>query len=203
MKIITIPNPILKQISTPIGTVDQLLIDFISDMEKTLVNKQNPRGVGLSAPQVAKNLRIFTTLLDTGKGDPLPETYINPEIVRASPSLTLGPDPNKPILEGCLSIPDIWGPVWRHSWIKLTYYVIDGISNAPGSQTPGSVTGSYQLIERQKRFSSFPARVIQHELDHLDGILFTDRAIKDNLPLYQDKHGKLEPILDIQNLILS
>jgi len=180
MKILTIPNPILRTKSKPVTAIDKKLVDFINDLAQTLDKKRNPEGVGLSAPQVGKNLRIFATRLKNKQGDRILRTYINPTPTRVSPQLTLGPNPDKPFLEGCLSIPELYAPVKRHAWIKLEYFTLD-----PTTQS---------LLKHSKRFESFPARVIQHELDHLEGILFTDRAVADNLPIYQDKNGDLVEI---------
>ena len=85
----------------------------------------------------------------------------------------------EPYLEGCLSIPKIYGPVLRHQSIKIKFSIIN-----------------YQLsiTEKTSVFSGFPARVIQHELDHLDGILFTDRSIQQELPIYEEQRGKLVEI---------
>lgn len=179
MKILTVPDPILKQVSEPITKVDKKLLTFIKEMEQTLKNKKNPEGVGLSAPQVGKNWRIFSTYLDKGKEREI-KTYINPKITKASEKMTLGPNPNKPFLEGCLSIPEIYGPVWRHQRITLTYQVIDH--------------ESLELVEQSEKFESFPARVVQHEFDHLEGVLFTERALKDGLQLYREENEKLVPI---------
>ena len=94
-----------------------------------------------------------------------------------SKKLTLGPNPQKPILEGCLSIPRIYGPVYRHQWVKLKYKYTSGV---------------YLVKTTVVKFTHFEARVVQHELDHLNGILFPDRSLKDNLPLYQEINDKLE-----------
>jgi len=197
MKIITVPHPTLHQTCDQITGVDKKLVRFIKDLEDTLRNKKNPQGVGLSAPQVDKKLRIFSTFLEHGGSKPEIRTYINPTITRTSPDKTLGPDAKKPLLEGCLSIPNIWGPVWRYKWVKLEYLVLDqtalnpGIEESRASTRDGNIPG---LIKQSKRFESFPARVIQHELDHLHGILFTDYASQDGLPIYEEKNGDLVEI---------
>lgn len=180
MKIVTVPHPALRKISKPIDTIDKKIVTFIQELENTLRLHNDPPGVGLSAPQVAKNLRVFCTFLKHKHHYPEIRTYINPEITKASDQMTLGPNPDKPILEGCLSIPDLYGPVPRHQWIKLSYYTLDA--------------RRYTLQPESKRFSSFPARVIQHELDHLNGILFTDHAIRAGLPLYQEQNGNLTEV---------
>jgi len=187
LKISTVPNPILRQVSQPVKAVNKKLNSFIKDLEKTLINSADPPGVGLSAIQVGKPIRIFSTYLVKSKKIREIKTYINPKIVKTSKKLTLGPDEKsrsasggKPILEGCLSVPRIWGSVLRHQWIKFEFETFDPKTN--------------QLVKQTKKYSSFPARAIQHELDHLDGILFTDHSMKQNQPLYEEKNGELTQI---------
>jgi len=178
MKIISVPNPLLKEVSKPVEKVDKKLISFIQDLEKTLVHKKNPEGVGLSAIQVAKPWRVFATYLD--HSDPTSvTTHINPVIVSSSKKMSLGGPENKPFLEGCLSINNTFGPVWRHQRITLEYQVLDE---------------NFELRSERKKYESFPARVMQHEMDHLDGILFTERALEQNLPLYREEDGELVEI---------
>jgi peptide deformylase len=208
-KIITVPNPMLREISKPIKSLDKKTLQLISDLESTLSqgeSPKSPKGIGLSGVQIAKPLRVFCTYLPPSgdpndeKQKPIIKTFINPEIVKSSKKKTLGEKEikgqklnvndkhNRPILEGCLSIPGIWGPVWRHQWVKLRYFTLK--VNPEHSRK----ANTYTLSEHSERFSSFPARVIQHELDHLNGILFTDYSLKDNLPLYESRGEKLEEI---------
>lgn len=179
MRIVSVPDPVLLQVCDPVIKVDHHLINFVTDLKMTLVNKKNPEGVGLSAPQVGTPIRIFCTYLDRGLGRQI-EVFINPQIVKSSKKLTLGSNPKKPYLEGCLSIPEIYGPVWRHQRITIDYQVIDENTNA--------------LVSQTKSFDSFPARVIQHELDHLDGILFTKRALDQGLRLLKETESGLVEI---------
>lgn len=221
LSILTVPNPILRQKSrqvlrsaatsdrrsralitlsvVEVQSRDKKVLEFIKNLEETLLKKKNPPGVGLSAPQVGKSWRIFSTLLPKDK--PVLQTYINPTIVSASKKLTLGNEKLKaisyklkadrePILEGCLSIPGIYGPVYRHEWVKLEYQLL----NAKSSKQNALSVKPYALSKKVSTFSGFPARVLQHELDHLDGILFTDRALQQKLPLYEDRRGKLTEI---------
>lgn len=170
MKIVTIPHESLRQEAELVTTVDKKVLQFISDLEKTLKNKQNPQGVGLAAPQVDKNWAIFTTLLDSTDGKLEQRVFINPRIIDASDELILGPNEDESHLEGCLSMPGIYGPVFRHEWAKFSFQTIK----------------NNELVDHEEVFSDFAARVMQHELDHLHGILFTDRALKDNLPVYKE-----------------
>lgn len=179
-KIITAPNPILKKISKPVKNIDKKTQDIIKDIKDTLVNGETPKGVGLSGVQIGKLVRVFATYIPkSGNPDdnasPQLKIFVNPEILRESKEKTLGPNPDKPILEGCLSIPGIWGSVWRKKWVKLKYQMENG------KWTTKKITG-------------FPARVIQHELDHLNGILFTQHSLEDDLPLYKSQGDELVQI---------
>ena len=101
-------------------------------------------GVGLAAPQVGENIRVIVTLLNGKNVIPM----INPEIIYHSDEVELGE-------EGCLSIPGIWGQVKRYKAITIRY-------KTPKGQ------------ELTLKLDGFNARVVQHEIDHLDGVLFTD-----------------------------
>ena len=105
--------------------------------------------------------------------------FLNPVIVDHSKETTYGADAEDPILEGCLSIPGIYGPVPRWEWVKVRYQTIDHRS---------------QPVEKTERFSDFDARVIQHEYDHLQGILFTDYSLKMDLPVYEFVGKKMKEI---------
>jgi len=183
-KILTVPNPILRQTSKTIQSIDRKTQRLIKDLGDTLQSR-SPRGVGLSAVQIGKTLRVFAILLPPSgdpedKEKPILQIIINPEIIEASPELTLGPNKEKPTLEGCLSIPGFWGPVYRHRWVTVKYSTL--------------IPKPYALRKRSETLIDFPSRVFQHELDHLNGILFTDRSVKDNLPIYEAKGEKLEEV---------
>jgi peptide deformylase len=125
--------------------LQHLIDDLIETMDEY-------RGVGLAAPQVHVGLRLFVAVLnadDTDDGEREPVVIVNPEITPVGSDLVEG-------WEGCLSIPDIRGQVPRAREITLRALDRHG-----------------ERIER--RVHDFPARVIQHETDHLDGILFFDR----------------------------
>ena len=122
---------------------------LIDDMMETMVEYH---GVGLAAPQVHQGLRIFVAALDAGddpEAEPEPVAIINPEVTVVGSEVAED-------WEGCLSIPDIRGRVPRAREIKVRAFDRQG-----------------ERIEL--RASNFPARVIQHETDHLDGVLFFDR----------------------------
>lgn len=139
-------------------------------MKEALLAAKNPKGVGLAAPQIGINLRMFC--LKVASSSPV-EYFINPQI------LTRGDSPNhknpqdQP-LEGCLSIPNTWGFVQRHSIITLKFTSIK-------NQT------------KTQEFTGFHAVIIQHEMDHLEGVLFTQRVLEQGHKLYEitkNKQGK-------------
>ena len=159
--ILSVPNEILREKSTRVESITKDIQLKIIELEETMIDAHNPEGVGLSFPQIGYNIRGFVTYLDKRM-----KVYLNPVILDMSEELTLGGTPERPTLEGCLSIPWLYGPVWRPKKIKIQALDEHG-------------------VEFTKTLSSFPARLAMHEYDHLEGILFTDYTIKDNLPLYQ------------------
>jgi peptide deformylase len=177
MKIITVPHSVLRSTSQIVDASSNDVKKFLSEIEYTLVNQRNPKGVGLAAPQLGQPKRIFATYLpeqdvadDDDKSPSVITLFINPIISKKSQELTFGGTEEQPTLEGCLSIPKLYGPVPRWQWIEIEYQTLKGD----------------KIVEEKKRFDDFTARVVQHELDHLDGILFTDYSLKYDLPVYQE-----------------
>jgi peptide deformylase len=200
LSIITVPNPTLRQISKRVQSLDKKTTQFIIDLGEKLVKKSDPPGVGLSAVQVGNLERLLITYLKPNDPNPHPPkdakgailtAYINPVITAHSETVTLGPDPKHPILEGCLSIPNVYGPVWRWDWIDVEF-----ITNSPDGDPKGLLGGVCQV-----RLEGFSARVFQHEFDHLDGILFTDHILKEKQPLYFDNDHDLIPVANPAALI--
>ena len=154
LKVARMGHPILRATARPLekaevrSTAVQKLID---DMIETM---QEYHGVGLAAPQVHESVRLFVASLDAREP---PDEHAAPEpIVVINPEITvLGADIVED-WEGCLSIPDIRGRVPRPREIRVRALDREG--------------GRIEL-----RAHDFPARVIQHETDHLDGVLFFDR----------------------------
>lgn len=179
MKIISVPHPVLRQISQPVTLEIKHLRRLLDDVGHTLMN--NNIGVGLAAPQIGYSYRFLATKLPSEKNQPQLKYYLNPIIVAHSQEKTLRSRNDKnDDYEGCLSIPKVYAPVYRYTWLELTYQELS----------------RGELIMKQTRLEGYPARVLQHELDHLDGILFTDRALADNLPLYYQsgKREDLQPL---------
>ena len=172
LKILKAPQAILSQKTKPVEKIDKKILTIIEEMKKTLNAQNNPKGVGLAAPQIGYSLQIFIT-------KPYPKSpfriFINPKIAWLSEELTNGVPERENPLEGCLSLPGIWGNVRRHLAIKLKYVTPDG------------------KIHHQF-FKGFLATIIQHEMDHLSGCLFPQRVLEQKGKLYRitgkDKEGK-------------
>ncbi len=180
-KIITIPDPILRQKSKSVESIDKRVFDMVKDLTETLGKTKTPKGVGISAPQIGKLVRIC---LVYSKESKKLLTLINPEIIWKSKRISKAvPESENPYreatssaYEGCLSAPELWGSVERHKTIRVRYQTLNN-----------------QTIVR--KFSGFTGIVAQHEIDHLDGILFIDRILQQKGKLYQiekDKEGKEE-----------
>jgi peptide deformylase len=152
LKVARMGHPVLRAVARALTPADIRTNDIqrlIDDMIETMVEYH---GVGLAAPQIHEGLRLFVADLgahDEGRGESEPVTIINPEIVPVGADIVED-------WEGCLSIPDIRGRVPRSRAIKVRAL------DRWGKRVELSV-------------EDFSARVIQHETDHLDGILFLDR----------------------------
>ena len=184
MKIITAPNPTLRQKAQAVTVFDKKFFDFLRQLADTLIKKEKPSGVGLAAPQVAKSIRVFAAILgekNQASEKPIIEFFINPVITKFSDKKILGLANGEDRFEGCLSVPLLYGPVPRYEWIEVEYQ----------SLTDQDILGKKTEIKNKKtRFQDFDARVIQHEYDHLNGILFTDHILQNNLPICVEKEGK-------------
>lgn len=173
-KILTLPNPILRQQARPITAINQKVLGVLENLKETLITAENPKGVGLAAPQIGQSLRI---ILVWSSGSRRFLTMINPQIIWHSRRTRLGLPESKKSLqayEGCLSVPGVWGKVRRFSVIKVRW------------QTP-----TRKMVIR--RFRGFTGVVVQHEIDHLDGILFIDHILQQKGKIYRvekDKDGQ-------------
>jgi len=131
-----------------------------------------PLGVGLSACQAGQSWRLFIAYSPKSRRY---LTFINPKIIWQSKKKVFGvPEREKFPYEGCLSIPNVWGKVWRHQKIKISYQNLKDT----------------RIV---RKFDGFLSTVIQHEYDHLNGILFVQRVLEQNNKLYKiekDKEGK-------------
>ena len=180
--IITVPHPQLRTVAARITKPNRQLRQFIDSLEETLRHTDNPKGVGLAAPQVDRNLQVFSTNLEDEM-----LTFINPEIVAHSDEVVLGENADEPDLEGCLSIPKLYGPVPRWRWLELAY---DELSENRDT------TDDVRLSRTSRRFEGFHARVVQHEFDHLAGILFIDYCLAYELPVQmaEDRRSKMTEV---------
>lgn len=155
-KILEAPNKILTEKSQKISQIDLEAKEIIKDLIETAVSQKEPEAAGLAAPQIGFNKRIilvrdFKVLPDSDKLLIENKIMINPKIVSKSKQTNLD-------WESCLSIPYMYGQVNRADVIKVVYQDEDG-------------------KEHKIKAKDFFARVIQHEIDHLDGILFTERMV--------------------------
>lgn len=159
-KIVTLPEPILRKKAKPVVKFDRDLQVLIDDMIETM---RDAPGVGLAAPQINLLMQLAVVEYAENEGEeeqaedapPPPRklyVLVNPEIVKASEEKAVG-------VEGCLSIPGLIGEVERHEAIQ-----VKGL-NRRGKPVKYKVDG-------------WMARIFQHEIDHLNGVLFTDRAIR-------------------------
>lgn len=143
LKILTFPNPILSKVSTPVLAEDRdLLVWLVPEMQRLMVESH---GIGLAAPQVGYNKRLFIMDTDSGSG-----VFINPVIVESSTEV-------QAFREGCLSFPKLFNETNR----------------------PNSITVKYEDMggnEIDRVFTGLEAVCFCHELDHLDGVLFIDKA---------------------------
>lgn len=153
-------SPALRQVSEPIDEITAEVRQLAEDMFETM---KDAEGVGLAAPQVGVLQRLVVIHIPEGHEDEdSPErhyTLINPQIVKAGGRETL--------IEGCLSFPELAGEVERYSWVIVKATDPDGKS-------------------MRFRAKGLLARAVQHEIDHLDGILFFDRMENINELFYLD-----------------
>lgn len=184
--IVSIPNPVLIAKAKKVVSIDKKIRQIIAEMKKTLSVCDKPKGVGLAAPQIGISLQIFIAK----PTDETPsEVFINPEIIWKDEKLAeiQRPYEEKPTprkeqkLEGCLSIPNVWGYLRRSRSVKLRYM---------------DPAGKIQV----KKYSGFMATIIQHEVDHLAGILFTQRVLEQREQLYeiQEQADGKEKLVEIE-----
>jgi peptide deformylase len=154
-KIITVSNPKLRQKSKPVKKIDKKIKQLVKNLIETAKAAEEPKGVGLSAIQINKPIRVF--IIKRGnKFTP----FINPKITwQAKNKLSQVLEKEKLLLEGCLSIPGFFGFVDRPYAVKLQWQDLEG-------------------KKHQEKFEDKEATFVQHELDHLNGILFTDHILK-------------------------
>ena len=140
------PHPVLKKKAEKVAAVDDELRRFMDDMLETMYESN---GCGLAAPQVGESKRVVVIDIAHEGEEPQPFFMVNPEIIWSS-------EEKEVCEEGCLSVPEMRAEVERPASVKVKYL-------------------DYQGDTRELLADEFLAVAVQHELDHLDGILYIDR----------------------------
>lgn len=147
--IVQLPDPVLRKISSPVQKIDDEIRKLIEDMFETMYDAP---GVGLAAVQLGVTKRVVTIDATRGDEEKVPMVFINPEIVSAS-------EEKDSKEEGCLSISEFYEEVERPSQVKVRYMDEKGKT-------------------REIEADGLLARALQHEIDHLNGVLFIDHISK-------------------------
>ncbi|MBM3325562.1 MAG: peptide deformylase [Calditrichaeota bacterium] len=150
LKVTPYGDPLLRRQSERIDVVDETILRLIADMFDTL---KATHGIGLSAPQVGVSKQLLIIDWDAIVKDESMKAYLNPEILELG-----GANVSKE--EGCLSLPKIFAKVTRPDKVKVRYTTVEG-----------------EVVE--ETLKDLPARVLQHEFDHLQGVLLIDRVTAD------------------------
>lgn len=181
----------MREVSKEVPTFDSRIEKLIRDLQATLKVQKDPVGVGLAAPQVGKTIRLF--LARIGAHDVV---FINPEITWLSKATN---DPSSQgssghthkrnksqkaqeseekeyLMEGCLSLPHYYGPVERAREVKVTFETPKRMAN-----------GAWRIVKKEKRYKGLTAQIVQHEVDHLNGVLFIDRLLQQKRKLYEQR----------------
>ena len=145
LDILTVPNPVLKQVSTPVERVDDDLRRLMDDMLETMYAAP---GIGLAAIQVGVPKQVIVMDLARQGEPPQPRYFVNPQILWSS-------EDTAPYEEGCLSVPEVYDEVDRPARVKLRYL------DYHGQEVTEDAEGLFAVC-------------IQHEMDHLKGVLFID-----------------------------
>lgn len=155
-KVLRAGHPLVRQSAREVSDEELSSSDISDLLEDMLETMRDHHGVGLAAPQVQAGLRLLVYEIDANERYPQveesigPKTLINPTIVARSAEMVTD-------WEGCLSLPDLRARVPRHQWVRVEALDAEG-------------------DKRTFRAEGFEARVIQHEMDHLDGRLLIDRV---------------------------
>lgn len=164
-------NPALRKKSKRVKKIDKKILALIDDLKDTLTAQKEPEGIGLAAPQIGKNVQVFVMRYKNKL-----KVVINPKILKISKKTIKSKDNmGKKIMEGCLSTPNYYGNVSRPSKVKLKYLDLDG---------------KYKVED----FTGLSAHIVQHEVDHLKGILFIDHLLKQKRSLYEHIGGEWEKV---------
>lgn len=154
-------NPLLRRKAVPIKKIDAKTQSIIKGMEKILAFE---KGLGLAAPQIGENIRLILVKLNPNTSQEMVLAMINPEITAVSKEQEIAE-------EGCLSLPGRYGQVARAKEITVKFDIINNSQK--------------QIL----KLSFLNAKIVQHEVDHLDGILFVDKLVKE--PVAASKAEKI------------
>lgn len=166
LDIITYPDARLKQIAEEVNVFDDNLKSFIQDLEETMA--AGPGGVGIAATQVGVMQRIV--IVDVSNYPRIKNAKHHGHLILINPEI-LDWQGMKKGREGCMSVPDFTGNVIRAENIVLSALDENG-------------------IKQKYEMEGFEARAVQHELDHLDGLLFLDRLVSRRNDLFKRKNNK-------------
>jgi len=197
--IVVAPNQVLREPTKPVKVVDQRLLTIIDDLVTALKTASRPQGVGLAAPQIGVSLRLFA--IRPNPGD-TPQIFINPDIISKS-MRQQSPVAKNGVYEGCLSLPHFYSPLKRAMSVTVKYQALSG-SDTPDGRAQRSDTEFEHarqvlptLVTKTETFTGFPAHVIQHEMDHLNGVLFPKRVLEQKGKLYKsEKNEKGEDVFE-------
>ncbi|HEY4265468.1 MAG TPA: peptide deformylase [Micropepsaceae bacterium] len=167
LELVKAPDPRLKLVSEPVPEVDSKLRRFMTDMVETMYAEN---GIGLAAIQVGVAKRVAVIDLDPGGANSKPIYLVNPRIVEASGALST-------YHEGCLSVPEVWDDVKRPAELTVEY------------------TDEHGKLQRVKADGLF-ATCLQHEIDHINGLLFIDHLSKLKRSIALRKSAKLKRLGD-------
>lgn len=175
LEVIRLGHPVLRSVAEPVPEDwfgSGRLADLSLGMVRTMIEEE---GVGLAAPQVAESLRLFSYWVPESDDVPgtAPTVLVNPEIRPVGEEIEEG-------WEGCLSIPGLRGLVPRFRRIKVRARSVEGV--------PISLTAD-----------GFHARVIQHEFDHLDGVVFLDRMTSTQSLAFESEWERFTLAADIED----
>jgi peptide deformylase len=160
--LIILPDPLLRQVSKPVERVDAQLLKFAGDMLDTMYDAP---GIGLAAIQVGEPLRLVVIDLAKEGEPPAPHVFINPQILASGDEANVHE-------EGCLSIPDYYAEVERPATVTVRYLDRDG-------------------KQQEMQADGLMATCLQHEIDHLNGVLFIDHISKLKRDMVVRKFKKL------------
>lgn len=160
--LIILPDPVLRQVSKSVERIDEPLLKLADDMLETMYDAP---GIGLAAIQVGEPLRMLVIDLAKEGEPPAPHVFINPDVLESGSERSV-------YEEGCLSIPDYYAEVERPATVRVRYLDRDG---------------RLQEIEAD----GLMATCLQHEIDHLNGVLFIDHISKLKRDMVVKKFKKL------------